>query len=143
MKVQHIFILCMVVSPNIYIQTSAYSAEDALFKHLLDNCSRSTRPVHRQDTTMNVTFNIWLMQILEVDERNQKMTMKVNYDVLFRLIIFQIGLHTKDSLMICLNYRPISLLSGFSKIYDKLIYTKIFDYPIKKDIIGQTIRIQI
>ena len=35
-----------------------------------------------------------------------------------------------------LNYRPISLLSAFSKIYEKLIYTRIFDYLTKNDLIS-------
>ena len=37
-------------------------------------------------------------------------------------------IHKKDSLMNYLNYRPISLLSAISKIYEKLIYTRIFEY---------------
>ena len=45
-------------------------------------------------------------------------------------------IHKKDSLMNYLNYRPISLLSAFSKIYEKLIYTRIFDYLTKNDLIS-------
>ena len=37
-------------------------------------------------------------------------------------------LHKKDSKLNYLNYRPISLLSVFSKIYEKLIYTRIYSY---------------
>ena len=37
-------------------------------------------------------------------------------------------LHKKDSKLDYLNYRPISLLSVFSKIYEKLIYTRIYSY---------------
>ena len=29
------------------------------------------------------------------------------------------------------NYRPISLLSGFSKIFEKTIYDRLYDYLIK------------
>ena len=44
-------------------------------------------------------------------------------------------LHKKDSKMDYHNYRPISLLSAFSKIYEKLIYTRIFDYLTSKKLI--------
>ena len=42
-------------------------------------------------------------------------------------------LHKKESKLEYLNYRPISLLSVFSKIYEKLIYTRIYSYLVKKD----------
>ena len=45
-------------------------------------------------------------------------------------------IHKKDSLMNYLNYRPISLLSAISKIYEKLIYTRIFDYLTKNNLIS-------
>ena len=44
-------------------------------------------------------------------------------------------LHKKDSKLDFLNYRPISLLSVFSKIYEKLIYTRIYDYLTKNNFI--------
>ena len=37
-------------------------------------------------------------------------------------------LHKKDSKLNFLNYRPISLLSAFSKIYEKLLFTRIYSY---------------
>ena len=37
-------------------------------------------------------------------------------------------LHKKESKLDFLNYRPISLLSVFSKIYGKLIYIRIYSY---------------
>lgn len=37
-------------------------------------------------------------------------------------------IHKKESKLDYLNYRPISLLSVISKIYEKLIYTRIYDY---------------
>ena len=45
-------------------------------------------------------------------------------------------IHKKDSLLNYLNYRPISLLSAFSKIYEKVIYTRIFNYLTKNDLIS-------
>ena len=44
-------------------------------------------------------------------------------------------LHKKESKLEYLNYRPISILSVFSKIYEKLIYTRIYSYLVKKDMI--------
>ena len=37
-------------------------------------------------------------------------------------------LHKKESKLNHLNYRPISLLSIFSKIYEKLVYTRVYSY---------------
>ena len=46
-----------------------------------------------------------------------------------------IPLHKKDSKLDHLNYRPISLLSVFSKIYEKLIYSRIYSYLVKYNLI--------
>ena len=37
-------------------------------------------------------------------------------------------LHKKESKLNFMNYRPISLLSVFSKLYEKLIYTRTYSY---------------
>ena len=44
-------------------------------------------------------------------------------------------LHKKGSKLDHLNYRPISLLSIFSKIYEKLIYSRVYSYLIRKNLI--------
>ena len=44
-------------------------------------------------------------------------------------------IYKKESKIEYLNYRPISLLSVFSKIYEKLIYTRVYSYLTKKDLI--------
>ena len=44
-------------------------------------------------------------------------------------------LHKKDSKVDYLNYRPISLLSVFSKIYEKLIYSRVYSYLVKNELI--------
>ena len=46
-----------------------------------------------------------------------------------------IPLHKKESKLNHFNYRPISLLSVFSKIYEKLLYTRIYSYLVKNDMI--------
>ena len=44
-------------------------------------------------------------------------------------------LHKKESKLDHLNYRPISLLSVFSKIYEKLIYSRVYSYLDKNNLI--------
>ena len=46
-----------------------------------------------------------------------------------------IPLHKKESVLNFLNYRPISLLSVFSKIYEKTIYVRIYSYLDKYNMI--------
>jgi hypothetical protein len=46
-----------------------------------------------------------------------------------------IPLHKKESVLNFLNYRPISLLSVFSKIYEKSIYSRIYSYLVKNNLI--------
>ena len=46
-----------------------------------------------------------------------------------------IPLHKKESKFNYVNYRPISLLSVFSKIYEKLIYCRIYTYLTKYNLI--------
>ena len=44
-------------------------------------------------------------------------------------------LHKKDSKLDVINYRPISLLSVFSKIYKNVIYIRIYSYLTKNNLI--------
>ena len=46
-----------------------------------------------------------------------------------------IPLHKKESVLNYLNYRPISLLSVFSKIYEKNIYSRVYSYLVKNKLI--------
>ena len=40
----------------------------------------------------------------------------------------------KGNELLCENYRPISLLSVFSKIFEKVIYTRMYDYLMKNNL---------
>ena len=42
-----------------------------------------------------------------------------------------IPIFKKDDPMICINYRPISLLSIYRKIFEKLIYSRCITFLIK------------
>ena len=44
-------------------------------------------------------------------------------------------LHKRENKLEFLNYRPISLLSIFSKIYENLIYSRIYSHLVKKELI--------
>ena len=44
-------------------------------------------------------------------------------------------LHKKESKLDYLNYRPISLLSVYSKIFEKLLYTRVYSYLVKYKLI--------
>ena len=45
-------------------------------------------------------------------------------------------IHKKESNLNYLNYRPISLLSVFSKIFEKLLYTRMFTFLTKNNLIS-------
>ena len=42
-----------------------------------------------------------------------------------------IPIFTQGSKMNCSNYRPISLLSSFSKIFEKIVYKRVYSYLLK------------
>ena len=46
-----------------------------------------------------------------------------------------IPIHKKECKLNFLNYRPISLLSVFSKLFEKVIYTRIYSYLVKNNLI--------
>ena len=57
------------------------NTESDLLRVLFKNCSPSTRPVGTPDKLVNVTFNIWLSQVISMDERNEKVTTKASYEM--------------------------------------------------------------
>ena len=44
-----------------------------------------------------------------------------------------IPIHKKDSKMECKNYRPISLLSNLSKIFEKLLHTRLYKFLVESN----------
>ena len=46
-----------------------------------------------------------------------------------------IPIFKKDDAMLCINYRPISLLSIYSKIFEKLIYSRMYYFLNKNNLI--------
>ena len=46
-----------------------------------------------------------------------------------------IPIYKKENPLLCENYRPISLLPVFSKIFEKTIYTRMYAYLIEKNMI--------
>ncbi len=73
-------------------------------------------------------FSFWLSRLV-----NQCFEVGVFPDILKKAKVTP--LHKKDSKLDFLNYRPISLLSVFSKVYEKLIYSRIYDYLTKYNFI--------
>ena len=76
----------------------------------------------------NFFFSYWLSRLA-----NQCFEMGVFPDILKTAKVTP--LHKKESKLNFLNYRPISLLSVLSKIYEKLIYKRIYDYLNKYNFI--------
>ena len=76
----------------------------------------------------NFFFSFWLSRLA-----NQCFETGVFPDILKLAKVTP--LHKKDSKLEFLNYRPISLLSVFSKVYEKLIYRRIYEYLTKHNFI--------
>ena len=79
-------------------------------------------------TSFKLFFSVWLSRLV-----NLCFEVGVFPDILKTAKITP--LHKKDSKLDVINYRPISLLSVFSKIYEKMIYIRIYSYLTKNDLI--------
>ena len=73
-------------------------------------------------------FSFWLSQLI-----NLSFKVGIFPDIL--KIAKVIPLHKKECKLNFQNYRPISLLSVFSKIFEKTIYTRIYSYLVKNNLI--------
>ena len=73
-------------------------------------------------------FSLWLSQLI-----NLSFLLGIFPDIL--KIARIIPLHKKECKLNFQNYRPISLLSVFSKNFEKTIYTRIYSYLVKNDLI--------
>ena len=78
--------------------------------------------------TFKVFFSVWLAKLV-----NLCFEVGVFPEILKLAKVTP--LHKKESKQDFLNYRPISLLSVFSKIYEKLIYIRIYSYLDKNNLI--------
>ena len=77
--------------------------------------------------SLKLCFSVWLSRLI-----NLCFEVSVFPDILKTAKITL--LHKKDS-KLDVNYRPISLLSVFSKIYEKVIYIRIYFYLTKNNLI--------
>ena len=73
-------------------------------------------------------FSIWLAKLI-----NLSFETGIFPDIL--KIAKVTPIHKKESKLDFKNYRPISLLSTFSKIYEKIIYTRIYDHLTRNKLI--------
>ena len=73
-------------------------------------------------------FSFWLSQLI-----NLSFKVGIFPDIL--KIAKITPLHKKECKLNFQNYRPISLLSVFSKIFEKSIYTRIYSYLVKNNLI--------
>ena len=73
-------------------------------------------------------FAFWLSQLINLSFETRE------FPRLLKLAKV-VPLHKKESVLNYLNYRPISLLSVFSKIYEKTIYVRIYSYLVKYNMI--------
>ncbi|XP_042338341.1 neuronal acetylcholine receptor subunit alpha-5-like, partial [Plectropomus leopardus] len=57
--------------------SSFAKAEDKLFKYLFGNYQKWVRPVEYLNQTIRVKFGLAISQLVDVDEKNQRMTTNV------------------------------------------------------------------
>jgi hypothetical protein len=69
---------------SLLASTDESHIENDLRKHLFKNYSSSIRPVNDKETPINVTFNMKLMQLSSVNEREQKITSQAYYVMRWR-----------------------------------------------------------
>ena len=76
--------------------------------------------------TLKPFFSFWLLQLINLSDE-----VGIFPDIL--KIAKVIPLHKKECKLNFQNYRPISLLSVFSKIFEKTIYIRIYSYLVKNN----------
>ena len=95
------------------------------------NPSKSTGPIGIPIFILKIFkkfFSYWLSQLINLCFETGEFPLMLK-------IAKVIPLHKKESVFNFLNYRPISLLSVFSKIYEKAIYVRIYSYLEKYNMI--------
>ncbi|XP_065065748.1 neuronal acetylcholine receptor subunit alpha-5-like [Rhopilema esculentum] len=74
---RYIAVLITITSSSSYISGSIVSTEQRLIEHLLTNYSKEARPTLSQKTATNVSFGLELVQLINVNDRYQMITVKV------------------------------------------------------------------
>ena len=117
--------------PHSFFLSPAVTPEVAKIIESLD-LKKSTGPMSIPMYILKIYkdfFSFWLSQLVNLSFEVGLFPSMLKFA---RVIPF----HKKESKLNYLNYRPISLLSVFSKIFEKLIYLRIYSFLTKNNLIS-------
>ena len=120
------------INPNgcsLYLTATGPDEIQKIIEHL--DTSKSTGPFGIPMLllkTFKEFFSIWLSELINLCFETGE------FPTLIKMAKVT-PIHKKESKLSYLNYRPISLLSVFSKIYEKCIYTRIYHYLVQNNLI--------
>ena len=120
------------INPNgcsFFLTATGPDEIDKLIQRL--DSSKSTGPIGIPMfllKTFKEFFSIWLSELINLSFETGE------FPTILKMAKVA-PIHKKESKLSHLNYRPISLLSVFSKIYEKCIYSRIYHYLITNSLI--------